>query len=250
MKKTVFTLMLLAVASIVSAQSLQFEHDGHVYENNEIVVCTAPLNIIGEMIQEMHLRNSSNETVSVMLRKEPLQEVEGTQNSFCWGLCVSPDVYVSPFPVDLDGNTVSDDGALSFHYQVNPNYTDDPATCIPGTTIVRYYAYPEREPENAVCIEIWFVYDAESVTENIPGIGSAYPNPARSQVHFDLQANGNENINVTVYNLLGQEVKSQLVNGSQSRISIAVDDLQPGIYFCSFQVNNEAVRTEKFIVKR
>ena len=45
-------------------------------------------------------------------------------------------------------------------------------------------------------------------------------------------------------------MKSQLVNSRQSRINISVNDLQPGIYFCSFQVNNEVVKTEKFIVKR
>ena len=242
--------MLMAVASLVSAQSLRFELNGQVYDNNAIVICKAPLSNTGEMIQEMNLRNITDETIPVMLKKEPIKEVEGTQNSFCWCLCVDPTVFVSPFPVDLEGNALSDDGALSFHYQVNPNFINDPATCIPGTSVVRYYAYPEREPENTVCIEIWFAYNSEDVTEYVPTIGSAYPNPARSQVHFDLQANGSDNVNVVVYNLLGQEVKSQLVNGTQSRISIAVDDLQPGIYFCSFQVNNEAVRTEKFIVKR
>ena len=69
-------------------------------------------------------------------------------------------------------------------------------------------------------------------------------------VYFDFKDNRADNIKTVVYNLLGQEVKSQFISGSQGRISIPVTDFQPGIYFCSFFVNEEMVATEKFIVKK
>ena len=38
MKKALFTLTLLAVVTLMSAQTLQFEHNGHVYENGETII--------------------------------------------------------------------------------------------------------------------------------------------------------------------------------------------------------------------
>jgi hypothetical protein len=112
-----------------------------------------------------------------------------------------------------------------------------------------YSAYDRANPDEKINIIVLFGPGA-GTEEHTIRLGQAYPNPASSQVHFDFSRNGNSNVNVVVYNLLGQEVKSQIASGNQGRISIAVDDLQPGIYFCSFRVDNEVVRTEKFIVKR
>mgnify|MGYP002859978121 CR=1 FL=1 len=250
MKKIVFTLMFMAVMGLMSAQSLQFEWDGTVYANNEVIICDVEPNEWGEMVQEMQIRNLTDETLSVLVEKEHIQIVEGTENSFCWGNCFTPEVFISTRPVEVEGNTVSDPGMLSFHYQVDPTYSGDPSNCIAGTTIVKYYAYPSDNPDDRVCLEIWFAYNATNVAESTISVGQAYPNPASTQVNFDFKAAGNADINAVVYNLLGQEVKSQFINTHEGRVSIAVNDLQPGIYFCGFQANGKVMKTEKFIVKR
>jgi len=53
-----------------------------------------------------------------------------------------------------------------------------------------------------------------------------------------------------VYNLLGQKVKSQTISGTQGQAIISVDDMQEGMYFCNLIINGNAVKTEKFIVKK
>ena len=118
-----------------------------------------------------------------------------------------------------------------------------------GRTSMRVYAYARSNPDERISV-VFVADNATNTTENHLSLGHAYPNPASSQVHFDYKADNYSNVNVVVYNLLGQEVKSQFVNGSQNHISIAVDDMQPGIYFCRFSINGEVVKTEKFIVKR
>ena len=42
----------------------------------------------------------------------------------------------------------------------------------------------------------------------------------------------------------------QQVNALQDRLSISVDNLNDGIYFCKLFVNGSAVKTEKFVVKK
>ena len=115
-----------------------------------------------------------------------------------------------------------------------------------GVVKAIYHAYDESDPDSKISNTVLYGQNA-NVTEHSISLGQAYPNPATSQVHFDLKTD--TNLNAVVYNLLGQEVKSQFVSGHQNRVNIAVDDLQPGIYFCRFSVNGEVVKTEKFIVK-
>lgn len=238
MKKTVFTLLLLAVVSLVSAQTLQFENEGTVYQDGQTIVCPFDEDF-GEYVQHMQIRNLTNNELNVVMEQYVIETVPGAMVSLCWGLCSSADTIITrPVPVAAQSLSTEE---LSFHCMFTEGET--------GAVTAKYYAYDEGDPDNKISLTVIFGHGT-NVTENSLTLGSAYPNPASSQVHFDFKANSSSNINVMVYNLLGQEVKSQVFSGNQGRISVAVDDLQPGIYFCSFQINNEVVKTEKFIVRR
>lgn len=248
-KKSIFTLAFLAVIGWVSAQSLQFEYGGHVYANGETVVCTHYDEDMGELLQEMQLRNLSTTSQDVMVKREIIQMVEGTQNSFCWGNCYAPSVDVSPRPQILEAGEVSAEGLLSFHQLIDPSYSGNP---IPGTSIVKYYAYPagQETEEDMICIEVWFAFNAEGIDENKIVFGHAFPNPASSVVRFNYQLPATGNVSVSVYNLLGQEVMSQQLDALQGQAVLSVSDLTEGIYFCNLKVDGRAVKTEKFVVKK
>jgi len=248
-KKFVFTLALLAVMGWASAQSLQFEWEGHVYEQGETVICTQ-VDEWGTMVQEMQVRNLTSASVDVIIRREIIQLVEETENSFCWGGCYSPAVNVSPVPKTLEAGAVCGTSDLSFHHQIDLSYSGDPDNFVFGTSIVKYYAYPEGNGEDNACIEIWFAYGAESVDENKISFSHAYPNPASSLVHFNYQLPATGNVSVSVYNLLGQEVLSQQLDALQGQAVLSVADLTEGIYFCNLKVDGRAVKTEKFVVEK
>lgn len=249
-KKTILTLAFMALVACLSAQTLQFEFDGHVFANNEVYICTSEPNEIGEMAQDMQIRNLTNETIPVVVRKEEVQMVDGTENSFCWaGLCMPATTFESrPWP--MEGGAVSMIGELSFHHQIDPTYSGNPVNFLIGTSIVRYYAYSADDQDNTVCLEVWFAYGAEDVDENMVSFGHAYPNPATSQVRFDYQLSGEGNASVSVYNLMGQEVMNQQLGAMQGQAVLSVADLTDGIYFCTMKVNGRAVKTEKFVVKK
>ena len=238
-RKLLLVFSLFAFVGTVSAQTLQFEHNGVACENGQTIIC--PWDEDEEAyIGNMFVRNLSSETQGVIVERELIQENEDVRNSyFCFGICLQPDVNVSD-PVDINSLEAE---FLSVHVNT---VTGGPMT---GTTIYKYSAYTRSNPDERIYLYVqaggeW------GIDENKVSFGGAYPNPATSKVHFDVKANSNDNITVVVYNLLGQEVKSQVISGRQNSINIAVDDFQPGIYFCSFQINNEVVKTEKFIVKR
>ena len=75
-----------------------------------------------------------------------------------------------------------------------------------------------------------------------------YPNPANDFVNFDVEMNGVQSASIVINNIMGQKVISQDI--SDSHVSINVSDLADGIYFYSLIVNNETVKTNKFVVRR
>ena len=242
-KKSIFTLVFLSVMGWVSAQSLQFEWNGHVYQEGETVECTNDQYGYGEYIQHMQLRNLTSNNLNVVVEKEVIEDLEGVMNFFCWGSCFGPDVNVSPLPVEVAANTVTDEEALSFHALYDEG--------VAGKVKVKYSAYDDHNPSQRVTIIVVFVKSGAGVHEaNAIRFGQAYPNPASSMVNFDYNINAGDRASVSVYNLLGQEVLNQQVSSLQGHLSLSVADLNDGIYFCNLFVNGCAVKTEKFVVKK
>lgn len=237
MKKTFFTLMLLAAVSFMSAQSLQFEKDGEVYQDGQTIIATFES---FEYVVHLHVRNLTDNDQAVMVEQNVTVPAEGAMAYMCWDQCLAPNTFLVDGPVPVPAQSLSEN-ELSGHVM----YEAEETTVV----TVTYTAYDRANPDERVSINVLFGPNA-GTEEYTVNLGQAYPNPASSQVHFDFSGNGSSSVKAVVYNLLGQEVKSQFVNGNQGSINFNVDDLQPGIYFCSFQIGNEMVRTEKFIVKR
>lgn len=241
MKKTIFTLILMAVIGCVSAQSLQFEWNGTLYSEGETIECTNDEYGYGEFIQHMQVRNLTSAPMKVMIEKEIIQDLEGVMNTFCWGMCFGPDVFVSPDAIEILPNSLNTD-ELSFHALYDEG--------VYGDVVVKYYAYEERNPDQRISIIVRFHKSGEGVGENSRPMtmGKAYPNPASSLVHFDYSFDGS--LTAVVYNLLGQEVLRQDLNANNGQMTLSVADLQEGIYFCTMMVNGRAQATEKFVVKK
>lgn len=241
-KKSILTLMLLATIGYVSAQSLQFELNGHVFYEGEAIECNTEQ--WGEFTQEMQIRNLTSNDIDVLVEKEVIEDLEGTMNYFCWGMCFSSSVIVSPEAITVAANSLNDTETypLSFHTMFDDN--------VFGYVVVKYYAYDERHPEDRVSIIVKFHKSGEGVEDNLRPMemSQAYPNPASSTVNFDYYFDGN--LTAVVCNLLGQEVLRQELNNNDGQMSLSVADLNDGIYFCTMMVNGRAWTTQKFVVKK
>lgn len=238
LKKTIFTLMLVAMMGYVSAQSLRFELNGTVYDDGAGIVCNTEE--YGEYLQEMQLHNLTSNDLNVIVEKEVVESLEGVMDYFCWGQCLSPTAFVSD-PVEVTAGTITEPGALSFHAM----FEDD----VFGYVVVRYYAYDERHPDERVSINVKFHKSGESIDETSTGqFSQAYPNPSKSMVHFDYSLN--QSATAVVYNLLGQEVMRHELNTFQGQLSFSVADLQDGIYFCNLTSEGRTLNTVKFVVKK
>ena len=241
LKKLLISIVLMAMVGVLAAQSLRFEYQGTIYEDGATIICPYDEDW-GEYVQHIQIRNLTNEDLLVYIEQNLLETAEGVMTSLCWFSCDNADEngHIVTRPAVIYAQSLNE-GDIAFHCLFSQGET--------GVVKGVYTAVDSNNPENTISINVLYGQTADIPETNVY-FGNAYPNPANSKVNFNINGNGNGAINVAVYNLLGQEVKSQQVSGHQSRVSIAVDDLQPGIYFCRFTINGEAVKTEKFIVKR
>ncbi len=78
---------------------------------------------------------------------------------------------------------------------------------------------------------------------------SVYPNPAYELLHVEFLNNSNESVNISVLNVLGQEVRSQLVDGrGRQGVQFNMQGFTPGIYM--IKVGHKAgYLLEKIIVR-
>lgn len=76
-----------------------------------------------------------------------------------------------------------------------------------------------------------------------------YPNPAKDFIWVDFKANVNNQITISIFNLTGRLVQSNLyINDGSNRFRIDLNDsVLPGMYICKIQVGKEELFVGKFM---
>lgn len=79
---------------------------------------------------------------------------------------------------------------------------------------------------------------------------SAFPNPATDYltIKYDLKTGAND-IELNVYDVLGQEIVSRSLNVSRGSIKLDLEAINSGVYFYAIKIAGETLRTERFIVR-
>ncbi|MCB9367404.1 MAG: T9SS type A sorting domain-containing protein, partial [Calditrichaeota bacterium] len=91
--------------------------------------------------------------------------------------------------------------------------------------------------------------DAALITEY--ALHQNYPNPFNPSTNLVYDVVSDNNVNLTVYNAMGQEVAT-LVNGLQSAgrhtVSFDASNLTSGLYFYTVKIGNEFTATKKMLL--
>jgi hypothetical protein len=78
---------------------------------------------------------------------------------------------------------------------------------------------------------------------------TVYPNPARDILNIEFSDRwANEEVTITIHNILGQELRSMILNAGNERVIIDVGDLGSGIYLMNISSRDLRV-TRKIIVE-
>lgn len=245
MKKILLSLLCMTFFSGIFAQSLSL-----TYADGTIINPGAAIQFLGdpgdEVIQAIvYVKNNSAAAKEVKVKKviNEGDTLAGTINTFCWGLCFSPETYISPTSQIIQAGGTCD----QFYGDYNPK-------TIPGLTRITYVFFDVANINDSVKVVIEYNASPAFIDEELAGkvkISDAYPNPAVRSVNVDYSIPESVNkASIAIMNILGSKVKEVDLDGHSGKARIMVTDLINGIYFYSLIADGNLVITRKFVVRR
>ena len=228
----------------VATSALTFKYEGEAVEPGTINI-VSDINDSYEIQFDLDIINTTDADINVVAQMEDLTGIGMTY--LCWGTCFMPGVFEATHSV-----AAGSEGIFNGHVMFMDANSGE---VLPVGTEVKmvYTFFDERNPEQTYTFNVNFKYQPESIVDynSVDVFSNAYPNPANNTVSFDYNMPYDVNsASVAIYNMMGQEVVRQDLNLGGSRADINVSDLNEGVYFYSLIVNNQTVKTNKFVVSR
>ena len=190
------------------------------------------------------------------------------------------DVFGQTVPVDIDSIVLTSVSGLppNFSYSCNP-----PSCGFPGGTIKCAELYSLVDPSAADIGVYPIVFETTAYASNVPFVGNftqddvidyyyieisaatstmnqfddatfelkgIYPNPVINQASIQFISGFSENITLKIYNLLGEEIESQILFSSRgiNNINFDFSMYSEGIYLYTLS-NGVRVLTDRIVVK-
>ena len=229
------------------APALAFKHEGETVKSGETIdILATDLSNSPEVVFDLHIINTTDADINVVWEYNDTIDGERIATNYvCFGSCYGPATTTKSHIVAAGAEEM---------FQGHCSFLDNEYNILPSGTVIKvvYTLFDERNPEEKYTFTVNFKYEAtESIADfnSVDVFSNAYPNPANSTVSFDYNMPFNVNsASVAIYNMMGQEVVRQDLNLGGSRADINVSDLNEGVYFYSLIVNNQTVKTNKFVV--
>jgi len=163
---------------------------------------------------------------------------------------ISPVVPIFTDPVVFTDNSLSIDGAKTYHWDFGANATPQTADT-EGPHSVTYSVKEKKTISltvngNTVTKEFSFsVVGIDKIEKEL--VFSIYPNPASSTISFDLDQKY-KNFKVQIFSLSGQNIYSQERNNAGNN-SVNIEFLRDGAYFINLTYGDKKV-SETLIIRR
>ena len=241
MKKLILLISVMVSISLAYSQSFELYFEGQPLDpNSEITLSSHPDS--GLMVLDtLDVKNISDVTSEVFCVRTIIEDVQGTDNSFCWGSCYPPNIDTSTITVTILPQQTSYE-FVGDHY---PNG-------FMGVVKVKYTFYDSHNSN--IQAVVYVNYDATGTGgfSDVPPknvMSEAYPNPANNLATIDFDCTGLKNSNIVIYNLLGAVVEKIDVSGRMGTAKFNTSMYKEGIYFYSLLINNEVIRTQKLIIR-
>lgn len=236
MKSFVTIWLIFLAQGLLQAQSFKLEQEKLFVKGN-----------IGEELQvPIQIENLTSDPIEIGIRRVD-QVIGSSQKSFfCWdGNCLEEGATELPSPKRLEAR------------QKIEKFTSVlEAGLVAGISSVMYEVYNQKNPSDAVELEITYSVEDEAAEKVIYSsetikIKDVYPNPVSEFAIVEYQLVDREiEAKVMIHNVLGSVVGEYELNYLEDRIKIKTDNYNPGVYFYSLYLDNEGVLTRKLIVRK
>ena len=237
MKNLYLILFLFFNVWFVNSQTFElYDKTGTLISNGDTIKVDSLPNV-SEMTGSVKLKNISSQSVNVYCQKIPVYEVIGTSNTFCWGVCFSPTIFISPNPVTINAGETNE--GFTGHY--SPSNKE-------GVTLIRYLFSVIHGDSACIFIKFNAAYTGVSENKLNEAISEPYPNPAKTNAYINYNISANDKAYIQIYNIYGKIEKQFNINGNNGVLNMNISDLPSGMYFCILNINGKVSNTNRLIV--
>ena len=245
MKKIATTLCLISLVIFGYSQNIVLMDDDHNVISNTTVDISVDSST--NTVKEILVKNSGSiaDTIKVVRTIYSVDSLDQTQ--FCWGgLCYLPATSVSNLTtVIAPGDTIDflEDG---FHAIFNSG-----TSCVTRSIHYKFYNVNNFSDSTGITLRYLCSTGVNDLMKVGGNISCGYPNPANSVVSFKYDLKEFSEIGeIKFYNMLGKSVKEVILTDKQGITKINVLDMDAGIYFYSFIVDDKIISTKKMVISR
>ena len=215
--------------------------DTTVINNSTLVQFTSDIQAV-QLEQQLRVVNNTDQTEEIYVRRIINQEVQGSENLFCFGTnCYPPSADTSLNSFEIYPGTI--DSSFKADYSPNGNA---------GKTSITYEFFNMADGRAEIRESVTVIFNLSGVGINEPTalLNAAYPNPASSFVliGFDKQAVSN-NAAIVIRNMAGQTVTQASLDSFSGKAIIDVSGLPNGMYAYSLIDSGRIIATRKLIVQ-
>jgi hypothetical protein len=243
MKKIFTSICILASITCAKSQgSLVVMDDAFNMVTNTII----DLNVTASSstTTELLVKNTAATTKSFKCRRYVYTVDAADMTQFCWGgLCYGYTTNVSSLSESCAPGDTIDFASGGFHGIMNTS-----AATI--TRVVHYQFYDVANPLDSTGVTIRYnIVSGVNEAQKNGTISNAFPNPANStiSVKYDINEYA-QNGRIILYDMLGKKVKEVALADKEGTAKINVSDLNQGVYFYTFFVDDKAISTKKLVI--
>ena len=232
--KAIIAILMLS-CHLVLAQSIQLTP--HTNPVNASI--TGPFTDIST---EITVQNISDQSKDIMVSREVVDGLPGTENYFCWTACYPPQVDVSTAPITFEANQTNE-STLSVHYKPNE---------VLGSVTIKYCAYDNNNMADSACVNVTFNALTVSLEESLSanGFSDFHPNPIASTTSLDYQLRSGQVARVVLTDMLGNTIIHQLIDKAEGTLIFDLNNTPNGLYFANIYVNNDIKAIKRLVVNR
>ena len=242
MKKILLIAFVIYFSTLgLFAQSIQVSVGGNNLNNGDTVILFSTDTLVSFIVPAT-VKNNSTKSISIKVKKTELSIVNGSENYFCWYQCYIPSIFVSPDSILFSPGTT------------NTNFSGDyKSHGYRGASYIMYTFFDMHNTNDSIAFVAKYVAGSGVGIENAQAkakVSNIYPNPARNTISLNYDLNGAQYAQFEIYNILGSLVKTIEIEETSGLLNIDVTDLNNGVYFYSFIVNDKVITSKKLVIQR
>jgi hypothetical protein len=246
-------------AIALDAQQLQLldRFNGNNIVNDSTITVFSSDFTVHDLTQYFTMKNNTEKTLSVYLRKTVNYYADSTSDYYCFG--------IRCWPGD-DSTNIADsippggeDYTFASHVTHKRRFDIPQPFLPPGISSITYTVYDKTtfpEPVEATVTVIYHlgglgVEDAGKHGSGEAGTGiRVYPCPAADRITVEMEEKMTGNYKVVIFNCLGSIVHNINYHGHHTNLTIPVSNYTPGLYFGKIVSNHGTVTNFRFQIAR